>query len=50
MERAHATNGERTTALVRLPSFDTIDGHGETVARGVPVRRLAATWYARCST
>jgi nitrate reductase alpha subunit len=28
------------TALVSLPSFDTVDGHGETVARGVPVRRV----------
>ena len=24
--------------LVNLPSFDTVDGHGETVSRGVPVR------------
>ncbi len=28
------------TALIQLPRFDTIDGHGETLARGVPVRRV----------
>ncbi len=28
------------TALVHLPSFDTVDGEGTTVARGVPVRRV----------
>ena len=28
------------TALIALPRFDTIDGHGETLARGVPVRRV----------
>ena len=33
-----AADGE--TALVHLPRFDTIDGHGETLARGVPVRRV----------
>ena len=33
-----APDGE--TALVHLPRFDTIDGHGETLARGVPVRRV----------
>lgn len=25
---------------IELPSFDTIDGHGETVSRGVPARRV----------
>jgi len=40
VELPRASNGDRTTALVRLPSFDTIDGHGETVSRGVPVRRV----------
>lgn len=28
------------TALIQLPRFDTVDGHGETLARGVPVRRV----------
>ena len=27
-------------ALIALPRFDSIDGHGETLARGVPVRRV----------
>jgi nitrate reductase / nitrite oxidoreductase, alpha subunit len=40
VERPPASNGDRTTALVQFPGFDTIDGHGETVARGVPVRRV----------
>ena len=35
-----AADGDRLTALVQLPSFDTIDGHGEAVVRGVPVRRV----------
>jgi nitrate reductase alpha subunit len=33
-------NGDEDTALVHLPSFDTVDGEGTTVARGVPVRRI----------
>ncbi|WP_230871340.1 nitrate reductase subunit alpha [Mycobacterium canetti] len=28
------------TALITLPRFDTADGHGDTLARGVPVRRV----------
>ncbi|MGN5239842.1 MULTISPECIES: nitrate reductase subunit alpha [unclassified Rhodococcus (in: high G+C Gram-positive bacteria)] len=28
------------TAAVHLPSFDSIDGHGESIQRGVPVRRV----------
>ncbi|MGC2714423.1 MAG: molybdopterin-dependent oxidoreductase, partial [Pseudolabrys sp.] len=28
------------TALVHLPRFDTLDGHGETLSRGVPVRQV----------
>ncbi|OBG89036.1 nitrate reductase subunit alpha [Mycobacterium sp. E136] len=28
------------TAEVALPRFDTFDGHGETLSRGVPVRRV----------
>ncbi|UTT50235.1 nitrate reductase subunit alpha [Rhodococcus gordoniae] len=28
------------TATVYLPSFDTVDGHGESIERGVPVRRV----------
>ena len=28
------------TALVHLPRFDTVDGHGEMLARGVPVRQV----------
>ncbi|VEG39072.1 respiratory nitrate reductase subunit alpha apoprotein [Mycolicibacterium flavescens] len=28
------------TAEVALPRFDTFDGHGETLTRGVPVRRV----------
>ncbi len=38
--RSHSGNGENTSAHIDLPSFDTTDGHGETVARGVPVRRV----------
>src|SRR4029453_1263130 len=34
----HDATGE--TALIHLPRFDTVDGHGETLARGVPVRRV----------
>lgn len=37
--RAAPTEDEET-ALVHLPSFDTVDGEGTTVARGVPVRRV----------
>ncbi len=37
---AHAANGDHSTALIRLPSFDTVNGEGTTVARGVPVRRV----------
>lgn len=37
---AHGSNGEGSTALVHMPSFDTVDGEGTTVARGVPVRRI----------
>ncbi|MGV0789017.1 nitrate reductase subunit alpha [Mycolicibacterium sp. XJ2] len=33
-----AEGGE--TAEVALPRFDTFDGHGETLVRGVPVRRV----------
>ncbi len=33
-----AEGGE--TAAIRLPRFDTPDGHGETMERGVPVRRV----------
>ncbi|KBU56788.1 nitrate reductase subunit alpha [Mycobacterium tuberculosis] len=39
VEMDKAVNGDRSAELVTLPSFDTIDGHGETVSRGVPVRR-----------
>ncbi|MBF6428438.1 nitrate reductase subunit alpha [Nocardia cyriacigeorgica] len=28
------------TALIHLPSFDTVDGHGDSIARGVPVRQV----------
>src|SRR6185437_8279459 len=31
---------DRSAALVQLPGFDTVDGHGESVTRGVPVRRI----------
>ncbi|QLL06338.1 nitrate reductase subunit alpha [Mycobacterium vicinigordonae] len=37
---APGRQGELDTALVHLPSFDTVDGEGTTVARGVPVRRI----------
>ncbi|EUA01742.1 respiratory nitrate reductase, alpha subunit domain protein [Mycobacterium kansasii 824] len=40
VQGAEATNGDRRTALVHLPSFDTVNGEGATVARGVPVRRV----------
>ncbi len=36
----HAGNGDRHTALVHLPSFDTVNGEGTTMVRGVPVRRV----------
>jgi nitrate reductase alpha subunit len=29
------------TAEITLPRFDTVDGHGATMVRGVPVRRIA---------
>ena len=32
--------GQGETALIALPRFDTLDGHGETLTRGVPVRRV----------
>ncbi len=32
--------GAVETAAVHLPSFDTVDGHGESIERGVPVRRI----------
>lgn len=32
--------GAGETAAVYLPSFDTVDGHGESIERGVPVRRI----------
>ncbi|KGI67447.1 nitrate reductase subunit alpha [Mycolicibacterium rufum] len=35
----HGDPGE--TALITLPRFDTVDGSGATVRRGVPVRRVA---------
>ncbi|OBB62171.1 nitrate reductase subunit alpha [Mycobacterium sp. 852013-51886_SCH5428379] len=34
-----ATDGGEVTGIA-LPRFDTIDGHGETLQRGVPVRRV----------
>ncbi|QNI08186.1 nitrate reductase subunit alpha [Mycobacterium kubicae] len=34
----HGAEGD--TALVALPSFDTLNGEGATVVRGVPVRRV----------
>lgn len=37
---ALSVEGPDGAALVELPSFDTVDGHGETVQRGVPVRRV----------
>ncbi len=33
-------NGHRRSALVSLPGFDTVDGHGTVVERGVPVRQV----------
>ncbi|OBH92931.1 nitrate reductase subunit alpha [Mycobacterium sp. E2733] len=40
VRNAHGANGDGDTALVHLASFDTINGEGATVARGVPVRRV----------
>ncbi|RUP01691.1 MAG: nitrate reductase subunit alpha [Mycobacterium sp.] len=37
---ALSVDGGDGAVLVDLPSFDTVDGHGETVSRGVPVRRV----------
>ncbi|MEE2056414.1 nitrate reductase subunit alpha [Rhodococcus artemisiae] len=37
---APAGGGTGETAAVHLPSFDSIDGHGESIERGVPVRRV----------
>ncbi|MGF2944303.1 nitrate reductase subunit alpha [Mycobacterium sp. Lab-001] len=36
----HGSNTDPSTALVHLPSFDTVDGEGRAVARGIPVRRV----------
>ncbi|MGW5455695.1 nitrate reductase subunit alpha [Nocardia sp. NPDC003979] len=36
----HAQPDQDETALIHLPSFDTLDGHGTSIARGVPVRRV----------
>ncbi|MFY2861685.1 molybdopterin-dependent oxidoreductase, partial [Mycobacterium sp. THU-M104] len=36
----HGSNTDPGTALVHLPSFDTVDGEGRALARGVPVRRV----------
>ncbi|MEZ0342358.1 nitrate reductase subunit alpha [Mycobacterium sp. pV006] len=32
--------GDDQSATITLPRFDTVDGHGETLERGVPVRRV----------
>lgn len=32
--------GGGQSATITLPRFDTVDGHGETLERGVPVRRV----------
>ena len=40
VRNTHDANGDGDTALVHLASFDTINGEGATVARGVPVRRV----------
>ncbi|CAM3126508.1 nitrate reductase subunit alpha [Mycobacterium intermedium] len=37
---ALSVSGSGDAELVELPCFDTIDGHGETVSRGVPVRQV----------
>jgi nitrate reductase alpha subunit len=37
---AHRPGEQGEPALIVLPRFDTHDGHGETLARGVPVRRV----------
>src|SRR5690606_984896 len=34
------TVGGTESVEVTLPRFDTVDGHGETLTRGVPVRRV----------
>ena len=39
VRRGHAADGD-VPHWSHLPSFDTVDGHGETLARGVPVRRV----------
>ncbi|BDT87352.1 nitrate reductase subunit alpha [Nocardia cyriacigeorgica] len=36
----HPAGEPGESALIHLPSFDTIDGHGDSIARGVPVRRV----------
>ncbi|GAD83585.1 nitrate reductase subunit alpha [Nocardia asteroides NBRC 15531] len=38
---AEAGEAAGQAAEVTLPRFDTVDGHGETMARGVPVRVVA---------
>ncbi|MFC9962635.1 nitrate reductase subunit alpha [Nocardia ignorata] len=35
-----AEPGAEDTATIHLPSFDTIDGRGASIVRGVPVRRV----------
>jgi nitrate reductase / nitrite oxidoreductase, alpha subunit len=37
---ADAPHADGDVTLVHLPSFDTVDGEGTTVVRGVPVRRI----------
>ncbi|WKG09218.1 nitrate reductase subunit alpha [Nocardia sp. PE-7] len=36
-----ADGGDRRSVVVTMPRFDTVDGHGETIDRGVPVRMVA---------
>ncbi|MFD4441408.1 nitrate reductase subunit alpha [Nocardia sp. NPDC058519] len=36
-----ADAGDGRSVVVTLPRFDTVDGHGETIDRGVPVRMVA---------
>ncbi|MEU4413505.1 nitrate reductase subunit alpha [Nocardia salmonicida] len=36
-----ADGGDGRSVVVTMPRFDTVDGHGETIDRGVPVRMVA---------
>jgi len=40
LQDGRGADNDHGTALVHLPGFDTVNGEGTTIARGVPVRRV----------